>query len=209
MADFLDNLNGSISYDDLIILAFFGTWIIGILCFFIGITINHFLLAIPFYIMADKAGYAYPFLAFIPFANYYLIHVLPIKEYNLIGIFKTYERKTGFWIFFVLKYIVPFGVFTIASVVSFIPFIAFLIMMVLQLISLAGTVGGYITKAIMMIDLFETYITGDKAIPIILGIAGLFIPLVFPITCYCICNKEPEFGYGNYYYPVRLKNIEE
>ena len=209
MTDFLDNLNGAISYDDLIVMSFLGIWAIIWIGIFIGMLMYHFLLAIPLYIMADKAGYAYPFLAFLPFANYYLVHILPIKEYNLIGLFKTYERKTGFWIYIVLRYIVPFGVFIIAFVASIIPFIAFLIMMVLQLLSLAGTVGVYVTRAIMMIDLFETYIRGDKVLPILLGIIGLFVPLVFPITCYFICNKEPEFGYGNYYFPVRLKNIEE
>ncbi|MBO6088816.1 MAG: hypothetical protein J6P37_00680 [Lachnospiraceae bacterium] len=76
----LDSFNNAFSYDDLIVwavLAFYGIfWMI----VFLGITVHHFLLAVPLYIMADKAGYAYPFLAFIPFANYYLMHILPIKE---------------------------------------------------------------------------------------------------------------------------------
>ena len=90
MNNILANLNQNISSDTAAALFFLGFiaffWII----FFIAVLINHILLAVPLYIMAEKAGYAHPFVAFIPFANYYLAHILPMKEYNYIGIFKTY-----------------------------------------------------------------------------------------------------------------------
>ena len=90
---FLDSFNNAYSYDDLLIWAMVVLYGMFWLIVCLGLIIHHFLLAVPLYIMADKAGYAYPFLAFIPFANYYLMHILPIKEYNYIGMYKTYERK--------------------------------------------------------------------------------------------------------------------
>ena len=205
----LDSFNNAFSYDDLIVwavLAFYGIfWMI----VFLGITVHHFLLAVPLYIMADKAGYAYPFLAFIPFANYYLMHILPIKEYNYISMYKTYERKNGFLLYMILKWIGPLAIGIVGSIFSIIPLFAILVAMVVQLINLALIVAGYIAKAIMMIDLLDLYMKKDeKGLAIFLGIISLFVPIVFPVTCIVLCNKEPEFGYGNYYYPVNLQTIE-
>ncbi|MBP5530362.1 MAG: hypothetical protein J6X80_09965 [Lachnospiraceae bacterium] len=205
----LDYLNNTFSYDDLIIWAFFALYGVFWLFFFLAIVIHHFFLAVPLYIMADKAGYAYPFLAFIPFANYYLIHILPIKEYNFIGMYKTYERKNGFILYLVVKWICPLAVGIVGSFFSIVPLLSILVAMVLQLVNLFVVVVGYIAKAIMMIDLLDLYMKKDeKGLAIFLGITGVFVPIIFPVSCAVLCTKEPEFGYGNYYYPVNLQTIE-
>lgn len=206
---FLNSFNNAYSYDDLILWAFVALYGMFWLIVFLALIIHHFLLAVPLYIMADKAGYAYPFLAFIPFANYYLMHILPMKEYNYIGMYKTYERKNGFLLYMIVKWIGPLAIAIVGTILSVIPFIAILIAMIIQLINLTLIVAGFIGKAIMMIDLLDLYMKKDeKGLAIFLGIISLFVPIVFPITCIVLCNKEPEFGYGNYYYPVNLQTIE-
>ncbi|SDJ67849.1 hypothetical protein SAMN04487760_11130 [Lachnospiraceae bacterium G41] len=206
---FLNSFNNAYSYDDLILWAFVALYGMFWLIVFLALIIHHFLLAVPLYIMADKAGYAYPFLAFIPFANYYLMHILPMKEYNYIGMYKTYERKNGFLLYMIVRWIGPLAIGIVGTILSVIPFIAILIAMVIQLINLTLIVAGFIGKAIMMIDLLDLYMKKDeKGLAIFLGIISLFVPIVFPITCIVLCKKEPEFGYGNYYYPVNLQTIE-
>ena len=206
---FLNSFNNAYSYDDLILWAFVALYGMFWLIVFLAIIIHHFLLAVPLYIMADKAGYAYPFLAFIPFANYYLMHILPMKEYNYIGMYKTYERKNGFLLYMIVRWIGPLAIAIVGTILSVIPLIAILIAMVIQLINLAIIVAGFIAKAIMMIDLLDLYMKKDeKGLAIFLGIVSIFVPIVFPITCIVLCTKEPEFGYGNYYYPVNLQTIE-
>jgi len=207
--NFLNSFNNTYSYDDLIIWAILAMYVIFWLVFFLVMVINHFLLAVPLYIMADKAGYAYPFLAFIPFANYYLVHILPIKEYNYIGMYKTHERKNGFLVYMFIKWISPLAIGIIGMIVGFIPLLSILGAMVLQVVNLALSVAGYIGKAIMMIDLLDLYMKKDeKGMSIFLGIVSVFVPIIFPIACIVLCKKEPEFGYGNYYYPVNLQTIE-
>jgi len=206
---FLDSFNNAFSYDDLIVWAFFTMYGIFWLVIVLGMIIHHFFMAVPLYIMADKAGYAYPFLAFIPFANYYLMHILPMKEYNYIGMYKTYERKNGFLIYMLVKWIAPFAIGAVGSIFMIVPLLGYLVGLVLQLVNLAAIVAGYIAKAIMMIDLLDLYMKKDeKGLAIFLGIISLFVPIVFPIACIVLCTKEPEFGYGNYYYPVNLQTIE-
>ena len=206
---FLDSFNNAFSYDDLILWAFVALYGMFWLIVCLGLIIHHFLLAVPLYIMADKAGYAYPFLAFIPFANYYLMHILPIKEYNYIGMYKTYERKNGFLLYMIVRWIGPLAIGIVGTILSIVPFIAMLIAMVIYFINLALIVAGFIGKAIMMIDLLDLYMKKDeKGLAIFLGIVSIFVPIVFPITCIVLCTKEPEFGYGNYYYPVNLQTIE-
>lgn len=206
---FLDSFNKAFTYDELIIWAFFALYGIFWLVIILGVIIHHFLLAVPLYIMADKAGYAYPFLAFIPFANSYLMHILPMKEYNFIGMYKTYERKHGFLIYMLVKWIAPFAIWTVGSIFTIIPLLGYLVALILQLVNLAALVAGYIAKAIMMIDLLDLYMKKDeKGLAIFLGIISLFVPTVFTVSCFVLCTKEPEFGYGNYYYPVNLQTIE-
>ena len=206
MNNFFSNFNQHISSDEAAALFFLGFFAVMWILVFIGATIHHFLLAIPLYIMADKAGYAHPYLAFIPFANYYLAHILPMKEYNYIGMFKTFERGKGFAIYMVLKYAVPFGVAIIVMVFSMIPFIGFMVSFVSQFISYAVFAAHSIGKAVMVSDLIQTYIKkSDKGLAIFLGVLSIFVPIAFPIACFALCTKEPEFGFGNFYCPVSFR----
>ena len=205
---FFEKLNNLISTDFAIGWAFLLIWIACMTFGFIAVIVHHFLLAIPLYIMADKAGYAYPILAYIPFANYYLIHIIPMREYNFIGLYKTYERRNGFLIYLASTYIAPFVMFVLCAGIMVIPIISYLFTFVSPVVSLALTAIMYISRTIMVKDLVNTYID-DKGISIVLGIISCFVPLVLPISVIFLCTKEPEFGFGNYYYPERGMDSEE
>ncbi|MCR5848647.1 MAG: hypothetical protein K6G75_11095 [Lachnospiraceae bacterium] len=210
IGNFFNNLNNSIPADTAFFLAFMSFYVISFLFVLIGIIFNHILTAIPIYIMAHKAGYAYPFIAFIPFAKEYLMHVLPSKEYSFIGLYKTYDRKIGFWIFFTTKYVAQFVATIILGVIAFIPLLGSLVSLVSPFIVMVITACAGISTAIMAIDLFELYWNSkDKSIPVIMGILNVFFPIVLPIMLYILCSREPEYGFGNYYYPIYPSEEEE
>ena len=165
----------------------------------IAAVVNHFVTAIPLYIMASKAGYDYPFLAFIPFANYYLMHILPIKEYSFLGMYKTNERQNGFFIYLVVKYVLPFCLGFVFMFLSLIPFVSWFIGLFSWVFTLAIRVVVLIAIAIMRIDLIQLYMKESKETATILGVISLFVPIMFPVVLFIICSKEPSFGFGNYY----------
>ena len=201
--------NQVLTNDDIIVLIFFGVWFITIALAVVGMVIHHFLVAIPLYIMADKAGYAHPFLAFVPFANYYLMHVIPIKEYSYLGMYKAYERYKGFWFYMIIKFAVPIALWFIAMFISWIPLLGYFVSLVFSLLLAVVRIAVAIAKAIMFIDLYDTYIRTDKWLTYLLAILGLFIPLVQPVTLFVLCGKEPVFGYGNFYNPIVPEEEEE
>lgn len=170
----------------------------------------HLLMAFPLYRMAKNAGYDKPWLAFIPFMAYYVAFVLPIKEFSLIGLYKTTERRNGFFIYISLFYIVPIVGYICGVFLNFIPLLGSVLNLVLSLLIGIGMIFASITKAIMMIDLFDLYWGKEKeALSITLGILSVFIPLIFPIVCIILNEKEPEYGFGNYYNPIVAVDYDE
>ncbi len=207
---FLEKFANSYTEDEALLLLFFAVFSFFWVVFFAALLLNHFILAVPLCIMAEKAGYDYPFIAFIPFANYYLVHILPMKEYNFLGMFKTYERNKGFWVYLSLTYIAPIVLWVIAIPFSFIPLLSIIFGLIFQVLSLLTVVAGYIARAIMYIDLIDLYLKKENSgLSVFLGVASLFVFLMFPIVCIVICRKEPEFGFGNYYKPIPMQREED
>lgn len=189
--------------EDLVIMSFFLTLFVTIWAFvLIFLITNHLMLAVPLYKMAYKAGYDYPFLAFIPFANYYLIHILPAKEYSFLGMAKTFDRKKGFIFYICVTYVAPF-VIGLVGFASVIPIIGYLLSFVTTLLSYPLGIVSMIARAIMMIDLLGMYMKKyNRGTAIALGIGSLFVPFMFPVSCMVLCNREPDYGFGNYYVPI-------
>lgn len=205
----LERILANISDEEAFVLVIFGIYVIGFLLFLISMLIRHILLAFPLYIMAEKAGYNYPFLAFVPFANYYVAHILPIKEYSYLGMFNTYDRYKGFWLYICLKYVIRIVVSIALSVFSIIPIISILLSLFGYAVNLILIFAGGAAKAIMISDLLMTYDKNNKGLAIALGVLSVFIPLVFPISCMVYCRKEPVFGFGNFYVPQNIQNYYE
>ena len=190
---FLEKFANSYTEDEALLLLFFAVFSFFWVVFFAALLLNHFILAVPLCIMAEKAGYDYPFIAFIPFANYYLVHILPMKEYNFLGMFKTYERNKGFWVYLSLTYIAPIVLWVIAIPFSFIPLLSIIFGLIFQVLSLLTVVAGYIARAIMYVDLIDLYLKKENnGLSVFLGVASLFVFLMFPIVCIVICRKEPD-----------------
>ena len=86
-----------------------GVWAFGIICAivssvfaFLFMILEYLLPAIALFKMAKRAGYKYPWLAFIPIAQTYLEFVLPRREFNLLV--KTKKRNYMAIVFLILTY---------------------------------------------------------------------------------------------------------
>lgn len=174
--------------------------------------------AIPYFIMARKAGFKHAWLAFIPYGQYYVIMTLPHREFNIFNKFKTHNRKKAFW-----AYIIVAAIATVISIInSFIDGISetlstlsetassdttliYLIIMLLCLgvaliimvISLVNSFVAYLIRWRAHYDLLMTYGMQDHAMWA--SIVSLFVPLVIIVFSFIIMNKEPDYGFGNYY----------
>lgn len=86
--------------------------------------------AIGLYKMAAKLGYPYAWMSWLPFANVYLMYILPMNRFRVLAINKEMDRKTAFWVYigmvlgFAILSMIPLVgmLFAIASVVAVIFF---------------------------------------------------------------------------------------
>lgn len=88
------------------------------------------------YQMAKKVGCRRSWLAWIPYANYWLMFNLPTKEYKVLAVNKVLNRKTAFWIYLA----VTVGGTMIIGVIGLIPYIGQLIATLGRLVILAATI---------------------------------------------------------------------
>lgn len=174
--------------------------------------------AIPYFIMARKAGFKHAWLAFIPYGQYYVIMTLPHREFNIFNKFKTNNRKKAFWAYVIVAVIATvIGIVnsfldditellsTLAETASSESIFIYLIFMLLCLgvaliimvISLANSFVAYLIRWRAHYDLLMTYDMQDHAMWA--SIVSLFVPLVIVVFSFIIMNKEPEYGFGNYY----------
>ena len=148
-------------------------------------TILEYLLpAIALFKMARKAGYKYPWLAFIPIAQTYLEFVLPRREFNLF--FKTRKRNYMGILFLLMTYLGS----TIIVMLNVVPAIGQLLDLALPIVLMAFA---WRKKY----DMIRTFRDKELALPI--SIVSIFIPAVYSVMLVLSMNKEPEYGAGNYY----------
>ena len=148
-------------------------------------TILEYLLpAFALFKMARKAGYKYPWLAFIPIAQTYLEFVLPRREFNLF--FKTRKRNYMGILFLLMTYLGS----TIIVMLNVVPAIGQLLDLALPIVLMAFA---WRKKY----DMIRTFRDKELALPI--SIVSIFIPAVYSVMLVLSMNKEPEYGAGNYY----------
>ena len=146
--------------------------------------LEYLLPAIALFKMARKAGYKYPWLAFIPIAQTYLEFVLPRREFNLF--FKTRKRNYMGILFLLMTYLGS----TIIVMLNVVPAIGQLLDLALPIVLMAFS---WRKKY----DMIRTFRDKELALPI--SIVSIFIPAVYSVMLVLSMNKEPEFGAGNYY----------
>lgn len=148
------------------------------------IIIEYIIPAIALSKMAKLAGYKYPWLAYIPFAQTYLEFVLPKREFNL-G-FKTKERGT--------VGLISIGTTIFGGVVvgalNTIPFLGQFLDMIFPILL-------QILNWRKMYDVMRTY--KDREISLVISIVGAFIPIVYSCALLSCITQEPEYGWGGYY----------
>ena len=166
-------------------------WILGIIGAIISsifgvimLILEYLLPAIALYKLAKKAGYKYPWLGFIPFAQTYLEFVLPRREFNLL--IKTKKRNYMGIAFLVLSL---FGTSIIVAL-NVVPALGQLLDLLLPIVLIAMA---WRKKY----DMLVTFRSKELALPI--SIISIFVPWVYTIVLIFSMNQEPEYGVGNYY----------
>lgn len=146
---------------------------------------------IALFIIARHAGFRYPWIAFVPYGSYYLEFVLPIREYNVFNWIKTDRRETIAWVYIgndVLGWIVSF-------VISMIPFLG-------KLGNLAYKLFFIVYKWRRIYDLLKTFRFNKSAMT--LSIFSVMCKPLYVILLFTMCDKEPDYGWGRYDFPLLL-----
>lgn len=193
--------------EDMFILAIFLIMAIFYLTLFVTSAVLFILQAIAVYIMAFKAGYDKPWLAFIPIAQNYVVSILPSKQFSYLGLFKSYERGKTYWIMWAAVSLAPFVLSMLLAGLSVVPLVGYLASMFASLLTGVIRIARRIFFAILNIDLFEMYKL-EQSVSIILGILSILVPVSKPIIYLVLCKKEPEYGYDNFYNPIE-RMVEE
>ncbi|MBQ2183981.1 MAG: hypothetical protein II399_05030 [Lachnospiraceae bacterium] len=168
-----------------------GVWAFGIICAivssvfaFLFMILEYLLPAIALFKMAKRAGYKYPWLAFIPIAQTYLEFVLPRREFNLLV--KTKKRNYMAMVFLILTY---FGT-SIIIALNVVPALGQLLDLALPIVLMAMAWR-------KRYDMLVTFRDKELAIPI--SIISIIFPWVYSIVLIISMGREPEYGAGNYY----------
>ncbi len=181
--------------------------------------IVHIVSSIPYFNMARKAGFQHAWLAFIPYGQYYVIMTLSHREFNIFNKFRTNDRKKAFWAYiivaavtFVLNMIngalegIADSLNTITDTSADTSMLAIaaigmlvVVLMYLVLLALMMVVNfvAYLIRWRAHYDLLMTYGMPEHAMWV--SIVSLFVPLVIIVFSFIIMNKEPDYGFGNYY----------
>ena len=171
------------------------TVIVAVICLVHWFLREYLLPAIALYRMAKKAGYRYAFFAFIPFMQTYLEYVLPKKEFRLFFIRAPFEMR---YIVAIVTIILSTAGVAVDGLFDFIPVVGGVI---------AALAGSFLAVCLVgskwrkMYDLIRTYDTKKAAL--FISIFGSFVPLVYTIALLVYMNREPDFGAGNYYEPIK------
>lgn len=145
---------------------------------------EYLLPAIALFKLAKKAGYKYPWLAFIPVAQTYLEFVIPRREFKLL--FTTRKRNVVGIVTIILTY---FGT-TVIVLLNVVPAIGQLLDLLLPIILI-------LLNWRRRYDMIRTF--RDKELATAISILSIFFPAIYTIVLIISMNKEPEYGAGNYY----------
>lgn len=153
--------------------------------------------AVALYKMANKLGHQYPWMAWIPYANTYLLFTLPDKKLRILAFNKDIDRVTGFWIWLALN----LGGTVIQGIVSVIPVIGTFIATLLPFAILVANI--FITYAKYK-DLYEMFVDESQATPF--AIVSIIVPITSVVFLLIASSKNPkpvvqvEENNGNYTY---------
>ena len=158
-------------------------------------------IAIPYFIMGRKAGYRHAWIAFLPLGKIYLALKLPHRDFKILW-FRSKQRMYLFTTLIVVGIVChvisfPFRMLLFFPSQSPIDDILPSLILIMALIGLAFyVVYAFITRR-MNYDLLKTYKLEKHVVwaPIV----NIFCPLVMVVFSFIIMNREPEYGFGEFY----------
>lgn len=156
--------------------------------------------AVALYKMANKLGHQYPWMAWIPYANTYLLFTLPDKKLKVLAFNKEVDRSTGFWIWLAITLgggVIQgiFSVFTVVPVIG--PIIVSLVPIAIMVARIFITYSAYK-------DLYEMFVDESQATPF--AIVSIIVPITSVVFLLIASSKNPkpvvqvEENNGNYTY---------
>ena len=135
--DFFDELGDLFgSMDSSVIATIMAVSVIAALLIFIVVIATYIAQAWGLYQMAKKVGYRKSWLAWIPYANHWLMFNLPTKEYKVLALNKVLNRNKAFWIYIAIT---VGGAYVMAAI-GMIPYIGQLIAVLGRLVILVATI---------------------------------------------------------------------
>lgn len=140
--------------------------------------------------MAKKLGYEKAWLAWIPFANIWLMFNLPKNEYRVLALKKVIpDRSNAFWIFIAIQY----GVDLVMTILKVIPIIKYVAMVISPILGVATTVAYVFMGYPLYYDLYRLFLPEGtaKAFTIASVVGALLVPIVPPILMFIASGKEP------------------
>ncbi len=142
--------------------------------------------AIALYKMATKLGHQYPWMAWIPYANTYLLFTLPDKKLKVLAFNKEVDRSTGFWIWLAITLgggIIQgiFSVFTVIPVIG--PIIVSLVPIAIMVARIFITYSAYK-------DLYDMFVDESQATPF--AIVSIIVPITSVVFLLIAAGKNPK-----------------
>ena len=142
--------------------------------------------AVALYKMANKLGHQYPWMAWIPYANTYLLFTLPDKKLKVLAFNKEVDRSAGFWIWLAITLggSVIQGIFSAFTVIPVIgPIIVSLVPIAIMVARIFITYSAYK-------DLYEMFVDESQATPF--AIVSIIVPITSVVFLLIASSKNPK-----------------
>lgn len=198
IAFILDDISSVGSWEELMALPSFGKIVVYATIIVVSVVsaIFNFIMyrimrPIAVFIMARHAGFRHAWVAFVPYGSYYLEFVLPIREFNVLNWVKTDKRETIAWIYIANEL---FGGI-VSVIISNFPLLGTILGWAYDLFFVAW-------KWRKIYDLLITF--GFKNSAMTWSILATLCKPLYVILLFIMCDKEPNYGWGRFDFPVMI-----
>ena len=142
--------------------------------------------AVALYKMANKLGHQYPWMAWIPYANTYLLFTLPDKKLKVLAFNKEVDRTTGFWIWLAIT----LGGSVIQGIFSAFTVIPVIGPIIVSLVPIAIMVARIFISYSAYKDLYEMFVDESQATPF--AIVSMIVPITVVVFLWIASSKNPK-----------------
>lgn len=145
---------------------------------------------IGLYRMAKKLECDKAWMAWIPFANTWLMFNLPRNEYRVLALNKVIENRTNA---FLIHLAIQYGTNTVIGILSAIPIIGYLVAAISPLVGIAVTVAYIFMIFPVYKDLYKMFLPDNTAqtYAIVSIVCHFLVPIVPAILMFVASGKDP------------------